>query len=97
MKVLKANILVLLVGSLAFTSCEKGNLCIRGEGEKVTRYIDVSEFTEIDLTEAGNVYISQGEIQEVRVVSTQNIIDRLETNVEGNRWEINLENCWRAT
>lgn len=96
MRVLKANILVLLVGSLAFTSCEKGKMCINGEGEKVTRYLDVSEFTEIDLTEAGNVYISHGEKQEVKVVSTQNIIDRLETKVNGNRWEIELEKgCYK--
>ena len=86
----------LLLSSLFFASCEKSGICISGEGSIETRTINVASFSEVDLVEAGNVIISQGAVQKVVVTGHPNIIDRLKTNVDGNRWDIDLENgCYK--
>ncbi len=96
MKNLKISVLGLLLISLIFTSCEKSFICIRGEGDVVEQKIDLPEFNSISNSFSGDVYISQGDAQEVIVVGHQNIIDRLKTKVIGNNWDIELKRaCYK--
>lgn len=91
MKVLKGITGLVIASTIFFASCEKNSTCINGEGSTITRVLNVSSFNEIDLAEAGNVIISQGTYQEVKVVTQSNIADRIKTNVSNNRWVIDLE------
>jgi len=96
MKLLKGVTAILVLSSLLFASCENNGICISGEGTVVTKTVSISSFSEIDMTEAGTIIISQGAVQEVKVTGHPNIIDRLETKVVGNRWDIDLESgCYK--
>jgi hypothetical protein len=91
MKFLKVVTFTILLSTLLFSSCKKSGVCIRGEGDTVTRILDVPYFNAFDLTESATVVVKQGTIQEVKVVGHSNIISRLETDVSGDFWEIELE------
>ena len=54
---------------------------ISGKGPIVTKSLNLNEFNSIDFNGLKNIYISQGEVQEVKVVGQQNIIDNLRTKI----------------
>ena len=88
-------VLGLMASSVLFLgSCNKDSMCVSGEGNMETRTISVVSFTEIDLQEAATVRIHQGNEYDVEVTGPSNVIDILETDVSGNRWEIEFnKNC----
>ena len=95
MKVLKLSVVAILFVSLFITSCKKENICISGQGAITTRTLSVSSFTGIDLAGASNIVLSQGPVQEVKATGHPNIIDRVNTNVSGNVWDITLiDGCY---
>jgi len=75
-----------------FSSCFKDILCVTGEGDIVTVELDLEDFSAINAEGSYDIYISQGESQFVEARGHENIIDRLETYVSGNTWDIELEN-----
>jgi hypothetical protein len=88
--------IILLFATLAFSSCIRldldfDNNCIHGEGPIVEQELTLSEFSKIDLEASFNVIVSQGPEQKVLAVGNQNIIDRLNTNVSGNQWDIGFD------
>lgn len=90
MKNLKISIVAILLVSLIFTSCEKSFFYISGQGDIVEQTLTLDEFTQISNNGSYDVYITQGDVQEVVAVGHQNIIDRLKTNVFGSKWNIEL-------
>ena len=80
--------------TLSFASCEKNKLCVSGEGDMVTRTLSINSFSEIDLQASAIVRIHQGTEQMVVATGHSNIIDLIETDISGNRWEIEMNrNC----
>jgi len=77
-------VLVLLI----LISCSDDE--IDGVGPTVTEELTIPSFDKIDFQIAGKVTIIQGLEQSVMVTSQANIIDRLNTNVDGDTWQINL-------
>ena len=73
-------------------SCEKDNFSIHGEGPIATKNLSLSPFSGLDLSVAGNLVISQGPVQEVKVTGHSNIIDRITDRVSGDVWTIDLGN-----
>lgn len=91
MKKVQLSIIVLAFLSLILSSCEQSFFAIDGEGDVVTQTLSVSDFKAIQSNGSFEVVITQGSTQEVKAVGHQNIIDRLETDVHNNTWEIELE------
>ena len=90
------NIVLGLVASsvLFLSSCNKDSMCVKGNGDIETRNLNLVSFTEIDLQESANVRIHQGNEYDVVVSGHSNIIDILETDISGDRWEIEFnKNC----
>jgi len=86
----KYILLILLVISL--TSCNLTNRdCINGEGNITTEVLSLSDFEGIHLAGPENVMISQGSIQEVKVVGHPNIIKALKTTISNNIWDLRLD------
>ena len=91
---MKTNFRNLLLTTLVampflFMSCEDGLIGISGEGEVVQESLDVDFFDGFILAIAADVYISQGEEQEVRIEAQQNIIDNLDIDgVRNGVWKI---------
>lgn len=62
-----------------------------GDSEKVKEERKVSEFSAIGLAISGNVYITQGDTQQLIVEGPADIIQELKTEVEGNTLEIKFK------
>lgn len=79
---------------LAFASCEKNNNCVVGNDQHADRTFNLPPIQRIELAESANVTIRYGTEQNITVNGPSNIIDILNTNVNGNRWIIDFgEHC----
>lgn len=74
-------------------SCSFFENCVEGEGPVVEQIIDVDDFEGIKLERNITVYLTQADVQKVTIVSPQNIIDLLLTEVKSENWEINFSRC----
>ncbi len=80
------NILLVILVIVSMLSCRYKS----GSGEIVSRESNVGNFTEIDVSGGFEVEIKKGTTQKLRVEADDNIIDDIETRVEGNRLKIKL-------
>ena len=91
---LKSLSLFLLI-AVSFTACSSGEYSflrgVNGEGPSTSQQLSIDDFTGIHLALSANVYISQGDRQSVSIDAQQNIIDMLETDVDGGVWKIKTE------
>jgi hypothetical protein len=69
--------------------------CIRGNGNRVSRDLNLPNFDGIDLDISANVFITQGNERKVTVEGESNVIALLETNVRNGVWEIDFDECVR--
>ena len=90
---LKKRILLpasLLLVALIASGC--GFQIVSGSGKIATETRAVSGFTSVTLAGIGDVYVSQGEAQPVRIEADDNLIPYFETVVEGSTLKIGLKN-----
>ncbi|MFH2096732.1 MAG: DUF2807 domain-containing protein, partial [Bacteroidota bacterium] len=82
---MKKQYLAILIPAIMLTlsGCFRDNFVtgISGKGEKVTETRYTGSFTGVDLNISCNVYITQGDEEEVTIRAQRNIIENLETNV----------------
>lgn len=69
--------------------------CINGKGPIVSVDLDLPVFDAVHLAMPGQVFITQGAEQSVRIEAKQNIIDELELDVNNGRWTIETNRCIR--
>lgn len=69
--------------------------CIRGNGNFVSRELNVSSFDGISLEIPAKVVITQGNDREIIVEGESNIIAELDTDVRNGIWEIDIDRCVR--
>ncbi|WP_266204760.1 head GIN domain-containing protein [Pontibacter kalidii] len=95
MKITKKPVLQLAAVALlgALSAC--GNLlCLEGEGDVERRTLELSRFSGVEVSGGTKVYIRQGNQQSVEVRGQANILDELDTEVQGDgTWEIEFERC----
>lgn len=60
----------------------------KGEGSVVEQTLKLDHFTGVKLSISGNVFLTQGSQQSVRITGQQNIIDLIETTVNNDVWKI---------
>jgi hypothetical protein len=89
MKNLKFLLVLPLLGALIFTSCNKDDECT--EGDVVSQVISLKEFTGIKVENSANVYVKQGDFQEIKVTSYQAVIDKLNKDVNDDIWVIDVK------
>ena len=89
----------LMILPLVLVSCDEDILPgISGEGEIVTRNLMLDEFTGFSNTIAADVFISQGETQEVIIEAQENIIDNIELDrVDNGFWTIRNDRWVRTS
>lgn len=93
MKILKLPLFVLLVSLLS--ACDEAGLCLKGEGDVESRSISLSRFDGVKVRGNTRVHIKRGSRQSVDVKGQANILDELQTNVNGGVWEIGFDRCLR--
>ncbi len=69
--------------------------CEGGDGEVITRIIDLPNFDAIHLSSSVYVYLRQGPTQKVEVEGQENIIELLELDVQNDTWDIEFDRCIR--
>jgi len=87
------NILCLcLITTLTSTTLLSQNWGIgeKGKGEVVSKDLHLDNFTGIELGFNGDVIITQGASQKVRVEGQQNIIDLINTDISKGTWKIDF-------
>ena len=95
MKRLSLHLMTLIAAAILLTGCGLDEICERGLGTRVTETIALPEFTGIDLSISGDVYLTQGDEQKVEVRGQENIIDLLDLDVENGVWTIRFVECVR--
>jgi hypothetical protein len=95
----KFQILVsIFLAAILSTSCIFMTPSINGDGNVVEENRKVGDFDEIKVSRGMNVYISQGEKIKVVVKADENLLDAIETRIEGDVLEITSnKNIRKAT
>jgi hypothetical protein len=88
----KLSVLVPVVLSIFFTSCEK----VVGEGALVTETRTTNSFTGIESSVSGNIIYTQGTDYKVELTAQQNILNVIETPIINNQLQIRFKNNVRV-
>ena len=78
----------LILAVFISTSCIYTGPSLRGNGNVVEENRKVGNFQEIIVSRGMNVYISQGDITKVMVKADENLLDAIETRMEGDALKI---------
>ena len=92
---MKQLILPLIVSSLLIACDEDdgpGN-CLNASGNTVEETRTVPAFTGISASIVGDIFITQGSPQELRITSHPSVLAELETTVDNNVLEIEIDRC----
>jgi len=92
------NLLFLLFVLFSVSSCYQDNdggifNCTKGEGNTVTQELYISDFTGVKLEIAADIYITQGSEFSVTATGQQNIINKLDRDVDNEVWEVEFDDC----
>ena len=88
---IKSVITVIILVVLS-SSCDKSIVGINGTGPVVSQNFDLPLIDGIQLSIDGNVSVTEGDTQMVRVEAQQNIIDNIRKTVSGGKWNIEYVN-----
>lgn len=86
---------VILGFTALLASCEEGGLCLKGEGDVETRTLVINDIEEVNVSGSPRVFITKGEQQRVEVKGQANVLDELETEVNGGVWDVTFRRCLR--
>lgn len=88
-----ASLTLLFVSSCGINDDESIFGCLEGEGDSIEEELFLNDFSKIKLKIDADVYLTQGEAQEVKVLGQQNIIHQLDLDVNAETWEIEFDDC----
>ena len=78
----------LILSAIISTSCIYTGPSLRGNGNVVEENRKVGNFEEIIVSRGMNVYISQGDVTKVMVKADENLVDAIETRMEGDALKV---------
>ncbi len=88
------SIYSLLILVIVTTSCRRENFpCIKGKGSVQTQTRDVSSYSRIEFQTEGTVYITVDTFYSMKIEAQQNIIDDMQTELNGNSLKIYNKHC----
>ncbi|MFH1049964.1 MAG: head GIN domain-containing protein [bacterium] len=85
------HILAIALTTCLMLSCTASNTCLEGAGNLETQIRDLSSFESVSFMTAGNVFISQGDVQSVSVEANKDLIGKILTKVENGTLVINSD------
>ncbi|MEO8795707.1 MAG: head GIN domain-containing protein, partial [Daejeonella sp.] len=81
---------ILLVSLLILSSCNRMK-CIEGNGNQISQNRDVNQFTFIEASGSVDLVLTQSPQHSLRIVADENIQDRIQASVDGDKLEIDLK------
>lgn len=85
------SLIVGLLFNLSCTASAQWGSLIKGEGPLVRKTLEIPAFNAFSLMISGNVYLMQGASQKIEVEGQANLIEVLNTAVDGQLWKIKFE------
>ncbi len=79
--------------AICLISCEKRIFCKKGEGDVISVTRTVSDFKKIDFKIDGDLIIRQSDTLEITIEAQENLVNEIETNVNGETLEIETDGC----
>jgi hypothetical protein len=92
MKTIQIISAAILFAGIILSGCETEYIRIEGSGPVINRTLVLDDFSAIDMNGVDDVIISYGTEQNVTVKGHANIINRIQTEVRNDTWDIALEN-----
>jgi len=77
------KIFIIIVLFTTLSSCEKPSDCIESAGANVTKIVEVTPFTTVEVYSGIELIITQGTDYKVEIVTGENIIENIEVKQEG--------------
>lgn len=89
---------LLLASILIWPGCNKDDDnpagCLKGNGDLVTADYTFPSFTTLEASIAGNIYLTQGSAQSMRIESHRNVLDELQITVVDNIMIMKFDRCF---
>lgn len=85
------SVCCLMVSFTADAQWNKWGNGVSGEGKRVTKTLDLDEFTGIGVSIGAEIHLRQGSKQKVEIKAQQNIIDLIDKEVRNDKWRVRLE------
>jgi hypothetical protein len=89
MKTIDLKIIIPILLLLLMGSCTED---ITGQGPVVTQEVLLDPFSKVNMKISGEVTIVQGNEQEVLITGQENIINRIKTRINNEKWAIEFDN-----
>ena len=80
-----------LLAIISVTGCYSHFVPTKGNGNVVEQVRNVADFDNVLLKGSANIYVSQGDKCEVKIVSDENLMEKIETEVDGKNLEISTK------
>ena len=94
---IEAIFTLLLLACVLFSGCVRNPNCVVGSGNVINETRSVDSFNGIDLLGSGELFLSQGLLQPLRIEAEDNILKVLTTRVESGKLIIGLGSCISTT
>jgi hypothetical protein len=80
-----------ILTAVLLSSCSRSLFCTKGEGPIVEKELSINSFNQLVLSGSFDTYITKSETFSVKAKGHENVINELNTNVSGNRWDAKLD------
>lgn len=91
---MKGKMIVFMCLALLQGACRKRDMfCRKGNGEVVSKELTMAPFDRIQVNGSMEVYIKEGERQQVRIEAESNLWEALNKQVANGTWQIEFQPC----
>jgi len=78
---------------LFFYGCKDNMFCIKGEGDLVDENRTISNFSKVDMSIVGNIFLKQSDSTLVTISAEENLIEEIKTEINGSTLVIKSRKC----
>jgi len=83
---------VVIILTISLSSCITIRVNdLKGSGQIETKEFEVSDFNTLEFSGVGNIYITQGDTESLKVEAENNVIDNLKVSTQGNTLSIGFK------
>jgi hypothetical protein len=87
---------IIAAAVILFSSCENRSICIKGNGDRQTKSIDVADFTGVELDGSFDVIVIQGNRFKVEAIGDDNILNSVSAKEVGGVCKLDLaDGCYK--
>lgn len=90
--------IIALICGITLSSCFDEGICVNADSsDRVTQSFDMAPFTGLKLATVGKVNLIQGDSLSLDITGSQNIIDLVQLDINGDELKIDIDRCTRNT